>query len=210
MTFDVFGDFETRGYLRNIAGLKDLQQVKTLEYISFQAGLEDAIKALNKPGPLTYQNILDTHRILFSSVYPWAGQDRTATAPNVAITKGGIAYFADSLEIRRAAEHSLAVGAAAIAKKPGEVMGYLAYAHPFLEGNGRTIMLVHSEMCRRAGIHIDWKQVDKTEYLKALSDELLRPGKGALDRFLSPYVHERRLEASEIRTQIGEIKGLSR
>lgn len=210
MTFDVFGDFETRGYLRNVAGLKDLQQVKRLEYISFQAGLEDAMQALSKPGPLTYQNILDTHRTLFSPVYPWAGQDRTVTAPSTTVTKAGIAFFADPWEIRRAAEHGLAVGADAIAKKPGEVIGYLAYAHPFLEGNGRTIMLVHSEMCRRAGIHVDWQQVGKADYLKALSDELLRPGKGSLDRYLSPHIREHRLELPEIRTQLGELKGLSR
>jgi cell filamentation protein len=28
---------------------------------------------------------------------------------------------------------------AAMAAKAGEVMGYLAYGHPFLDGNGRTI-----------------------------------------------------------------------
>ena len=32
MTFDVFGDFETRGYLRNFWGLKDPAELKELEH----------------------------------------------------------------------------------------------------------------------------------------------------------------------------------
>jgi fido (protein-threonine AMPylation protein) len=27
-------------------------------------------------------------------------------------------------------------------ERPGEVMGYFAHGHPFLDGNGRTIMVV--------------------------------------------------------------------
>src|SRR5580693_367234 len=30
-----------------------------------------------------------------------------------------------------------------MATKPGEIMGYLAFGHPFLAGNGRTIIVVH-------------------------------------------------------------------
>jgi hypothetical protein len=35
--------------------------------------------------------------------------------------------------------------------KPGEIMGYLAYGHPFLDGNGRTIMTVHSVLAQLVG-----------------------------------------------------------
>jgi len=33
-----------------------------------------------------------------------------------------------------------------MAARPGEVMGYLAHGHPFLDGNGRTLMVVHIEL----------------------------------------------------------------
>jgi len=46
VTFDPFGDFESRGYLRNFASLKDILQVKGLEYASFQGNLSRAINAL--------------------------------------------------------------------------------------------------------------------------------------------------------------------
>ncbi len=44
-------------------------------------------------------------------------------------------------------------------------MGSLAHAHPFLDGNGRTMMTIHIEMTYRVGISIDWVQTDKTAYL---------------------------------------------
>ena len=46
-------------------------------------------------------------------------------------------------------------------EKPGEIMGYLAYAHPFLDGNGRTIMVVHAVLAQRAGFSIDWAATKK-------------------------------------------------
>ncbi len=72
--------------------------------------------------------------------------------------------------------------------RPGEVMGYLAYGHPFLDGNGRTILVVHVELAQRAGISIDWAATDKAAYLTALTRELDRPGKGHLDSYLKPFV----------------------
>jgi len=75
-----------------------------------------------------------------------------------------------------------------MASDPGELLGTLAYGHPFLDGNGRTIMVVHTELATRAGIHIDWAGTDKQDYLAALTQELDRPGKGELDSFLKPFV----------------------
>ena len=49
--------------------------------------------------------------------------------------------------------------------KAGEVMGYLAYGHPFLDGNGRAIMVVHAELAQRAGFSIDWAATGKAAYL---------------------------------------------
>jgi cell filamentation protein len=77
-----------------------------------------------------------------------------------------------------------------MAAKPGEVMGYLAYGHPFLEGNGRTIMVVHSVLADRAAFSIDWAATGKVEYLSALTKEIDRPGKGELDAYLKPFIRK--------------------
>lgn len=89
--FDPFGDFESCGYLRS--GEKDLEIVKVLEHELFRANLPDAVLYLQKAKPITYKHFLQVHHILFSGVYPWAGQDRTATAPESAISKGESVWF---------------------------------------------------------------------------------------------------------------------
>lgn len=74
-----------------------------------------------------------------------------------------------------------------MARKPGEVMGLFAFGHPFLDGNGRTMLLVHMELCHRAGFSIAWGRTDKTEYLAALTQEIERPAAGALDAYLLQF-----------------------
>jgi len=81
VTFDPFDDFKTRGYLRNVAGQKDLEIVKRLEHNSFLTGVEEAFKSLSRIKRLSYRDVLATHKTLFEAVYPWAGQDRAQTAP---------------------------------------------------------------------------------------------------------------------------------
>ena len=67
-------------------------------------------------------------------------------------------------------------------------MGHLAYGHPFLNGNGRTIMVVHSMLAHRAGFSVNWAATDKTDYLKALTEEIERPKTGALNTYLKPFI----------------------
>ena len=63
MSFDPFGDFETRGYLRNVFGEKDPDIVRHLEHSSFVAGVSDAFKYLGSVRRLSYDDVLETHRI---------------------------------------------------------------------------------------------------------------------------------------------------
>jgi cell filamentation protein len=189
VTFDPFGDFETQGYLRNLAKEKDPDIVRRLEHTSFMTGLDAALERLGKVKRLTYADILETHRILFEAVYPWAGQDRGKTASDLAISKGPV-LFAHPEHIQRAADYALSHGQDRqfMKEKPGVVMGYLAYAHPFLDGNGRSIMVVHGVMAQRAGFSIDWAVTDKTDYLSALTEELDDPDKAHLDAYLKPFI----------------------
>jgi cell filamentation protein len=189
VTFDPFGDFDTAGYLRNFAGGKDPAIVRRLEHASFLTGLDEAFKRLRAVRRLAYGDVLETHRILFDAVYPWAGQDRAVTSPDIAVSKGSV-LFAHPRDARIAVAHALKLGRdkAVMADRPGEVMGYLAYGHPFLDGNGRTIMVVHTELAQRAGISIEWAATAKAGYLAALTEELDRPGRGHLDGYLKPFL----------------------
>ncbi|MDR3470037.1 MAG: Fic family protein [Xanthobacteraceae bacterium] len=196
MTFDPFGDFATRGYLRNVARQKDLTIVRQMEHSSFTTGLEEAFAQLNACTTIRYEDVLSTHEVLFEAVYPsWAGQDRLATTPKLVITKGtgdDKIIFAYPQDINRAVAFALTRGQdkAYMAAHPGDVMGYLAHGHPFLDGNGRTIMTVHCVLAHRAGISIDWASTTKSDYLAALSLELEDPGKGHLDAYLKPFIRK--------------------
>jgi len=189
VTFDPFGDFATEGYLRNFEKEKDLAIVKRAENASFTTGLDEAFASLAKAKMLSYDDVLRTHDILFGAVYPWAGQDRTQTAPKLTIKKGQV-IFANAPEIRAAVEFALRKGQdkGYMKAKPGEIMGYLAYGHPFLDGNGRTIMTVHSVLAQRAGFSIDWSATTKDAYLDALTKEIETPSKGHLDTYLKPFM----------------------
>lgn len=191
MTFDPFGDFETQGYLRNLAKEKDPDIVRRLEHASFMTGIDGALKKLAKAKHLAYADVLETHRILFDAVYPWAGQDRRGTAPDLAISKGPV-LFAHPEHIHRTVDYALTHGQDEkfMREKPGVVMGYLAYGHPFLDGNGRTIMVVHGVLAQRAGFSIDWAATGKAEYLSALTKEIDEPHKGHLDAYLKAYIRK--------------------
>ena len=188
--FDPFGDFVIKGYLQNVEGLESLEDVKILEHTFFEANLEDAFKFLGKvSGPLTYQHFLNVHHILFNEFYPWAGKDRFQLGVGNYVEKGNF-QFEESSQAQRAVEWALEMGnnATTMRKKPGVVMGQFAWGHPFLDGNGRTMLIVHTELCARANFSIDWSSSKKTDYLQALTEELQTPDKGLLDSYFDPLI----------------------
>lgn len=208
MSFDPFGDFATEGYLRNVEREKDLGIVKRLEHLSFTTGLEAAFAALGKSGELDYPNILETHRILFDAVYPWAGQDRLTTAPDLTVRKGNV-IFANPAEIRPAIEYALRKGRDKdyLRAHPGEIMGYLAFGHPFLDGNGRTMITLFSAMAQRAGFSMDWSATDKDIYLEELTKEIHSPSRGHLDNYLKKFIRDP-IDLEGLAAQVARAPGL--
>lgn len=186
--FDPFKDFATAGYLRNRYREQDFRIIKQVEHEVFVRNAPTAQHHLASKGEVAYVDFLTVHRILFSEFYPWAGQDRATTMPESAVKKGAV-LFAHPLSARLAVEQGLRLGQdrEVMNRKPGEVMGLFAYGHPFLDGNGRTMLLVHMELSHRAGFSIDWSGTSKTDYLHALSQEIEKPGCGILDAYLLQF-----------------------
>jgi hypothetical protein len=126
MSFDPFGDFDTRGYLRNAFADKAPEIVKLKEHNAFRMHVGEALDALAARRSLKYQNVLDTHRRLFSDYYPWAGQDRAAVLPDLAVGKAGrYDLFSHPQDSQRAVEYglSLARDKVTMRENPGEIMG---------------------------------------------------------------------------------------
>lgn len=208
LVFDPFKDFETMGYLRNLYKEKNDQIIKNIEHQMFVRNMSKAIRFLSSVNFVTYSEFLAVHRYLFSEFYPWAGQDRAVTSPNVGISKAGI-QFCNPVDIRRAVNEGLRIGQIrdVMREKPGEVMGLFAYGHPFLDGNGRTMLLVHMELSYRSGFSIAWENTRKKDYLDALSEEIHRPGRGVLDKYLLGFVTDCN-SRSDWESRIVGMKGL--
>jgi cell filamentation protein len=188
--FDVFGDAATRGYLRNVDNTNDMAHVHRLEQASFERNIDRARIYLEAAPTIRYRELLDTHKILFGDVYPWAGQDRTVTAPHLEISRGGYrGMFADPTDIETVAREALrtANDPTYFRTHPGIVFERLAHAHPFLDGNGRTITTVHTELAVRANIMIDWNALGKPAFTRALTADLLDPGQHHLDRIIGSH-----------------------
>lgn len=202
MPYNPFGDYAKRGYLRNVLAAKRAARVKAYEHASFLLHVEDAVALLAHAGPpITYEDVLKVHRTLFIDFYPWAGQDRFQLRVSPHPHRGSI-HFEQSVEIRRAMQTALNMGNEADQMKaqPGAVLSLMAWAHPFLDGNGRTILLTHGELCRRAGISIAWELSDKSAYLDALGRDLEDPSSGCLDAYLRPLIGPARQATQLIRT----------
>ena len=225
MTFDPFDDYAQKGYLRNIAGALDPDIVKRLEHRSVKSNIEEALRNLQTGKPLTYQDVLKTHGTLFKDVYPWAGKDRISVGRQEAqltgddskrnigsvISKGSVVFMPSSYA-ERGVDYALQIGndPEKMRSSLGEVMGSLAYANPFLDGNWRTLMAVHGELAARAGFHIDWSQTNKTDYLTALTNEIDNPNSKTLDTYLKPFVREGALSLEERQETFVSLPGLSK
>lgn len=209
--FDVFGDAATAGYLRNTARSNNLDDVRALENDSFEGNLAAAVQYLGEQPIIRYKQLLDTHKILFGDVYPWAGQDRSQNAPGLEISRGGYrGMFADPTDIERVARAALHAGnqPELIRAHPGEVFERLAHAHPFLEGNGRTITTIHTELCVRAGISIDWNAIGKPLITRALTADLTDPGEHHLDRVVQQHIRKHQTGLN-VQRLVEQIDGLN-
>ena len=127
----------------------------------------------------------------------------------MAISKSNT-LFAFPTDIKLAVNAGLRLGQNenGIKINPGEVMGLFAYGHPFLDGNGRTMLVIHSALCHRAGFSIDWSNTNKTDYLNALSLEIGTPGEGILDNYLLPFKTQP-LSMEKLQESLLNIKGLN-
>ncbi len=150
--------------LENKLGITDASELaREEERISKRRALE-----LFETGKLdtfevgTYQGLADVHNYLFSDIYDFAGQMRT-----VNISKGNF-RFAPVLYLEAAL--------ATISKMPqanfDEVIEKyieMTVAHPFREGNGRSMRIwLDSMLKKECKLVIDWSQVDKSDYLLAM------------------------------------------
>lgn len=156
--------------LENKLGITDSQELaRAEERISKQKALAlFESGALDQIAPGTFAALAQIHRALFVDIYDFAGDLRT-----VNIAKGHF-RFASALYLEAAV--------AEIERMPQNdfdeiVAKYVEMnvAHPFREGNGRSMRIWLDQMLRAAlGKVVDWSLVDKEDYLLAMERSPVR------------------------------------
>ena len=117
---------------------------------------------LNNMSSGTWTTLQDIHKVLFQDIYDFAGDLRT-----VNISKGNfrfvpVMYLSEAVKtIESMPQNSFDE----IVEKYVE----MNVAHPFREGNGRSMRLWLDHMlCVELQKTIDWSQIDKETYLSAM------------------------------------------
>lgn len=110
----------------------------------------------------TTQGLCKIHRRLFAGLYDFAGQVRTLN-----IAKGGF-RFASALyldAVLKAIDRMPETTFEEIIAKYVE----MNVAHPFLDGNGRSMRIWLDMILRhRLGVVVDWQRIDRVQYLQAM------------------------------------------
>ena len=134
---------------------------KTKAYALFESSLLDSIEVG------TVNGLKQIHAYLFGGLYDFAGKIRT-----VNISKGGFKFAAVEFlpetldQIEKMSEDSFDQ----IIDKYVE----MNVAHPFREGNGRTTRIWLDLILKRSLKKcVDWSQINKKDYLKAMEQSVL-------------------------------------
>lgn len=119
-------------------------------------------KLLNNMSSGTWTTLQDIHKVLFQDIYDFAGELRT-----VNISKGNfrfvpVMYLSEAVKtIESMPQNSFDE----IVEKYVE----MNVAHPFREGNGRSMRLwLNHMLCVELQKTIDWSQIDMETYLSAM------------------------------------------
>lgn len=155
--------------LRNKLGATTKAELDALEYSYSRANMGLALEMLKLEKEITLDSWLKCHSILFSEIYPWAGQIRHLDAQRGHVAFNFVAEIEDSTNkmLMRAADPSF------FRDNLGQVYSILAFNHPFLDGNGRSLNAVFTELARRDDVGIAWERVDKPAYLSALRSGIM-------------------------------------
>ena len=150
--------------LENKLGITESSELARMEEaLSKQRALElFETGALNRLEAGTFASLASIHRALFSDIYGFAGEKRT-----VNIAKGNF-RFASVMYLDAALQN--------IERMPQSTFDEIVekyvemnIAHPFREGNGRSMRIWLDGMLKKAlGQVVDWSRVDKEDYLLAM------------------------------------------
>jgi cell filamentation protein len=185
--------------LENKLGLDGIELMHAEERISKRKAKQLYGGLLDDIEKGTYAGLQAIHRYLFEEIYYYAGKTR-----RVNMSKGGF-RFASALYLDEALEE--------IDAMPWNTFEHIVanyvemnIAHPFLEGNGRSMRIWLDAMLKTAlGKVVDWQIIDREDYLLAMERSPVRDTelKLLLERALTERVEEQELYMHSIDASYG-------
>ena len=116
----------------------------------------------------TYAGLQAIHRYLFDEIYPFAGKTRRLN-----MSKGSF-RFTSALYLDEALEKIDAMPWDTLEQIVAKYVE-MNIAHPFLEGNGRSMRIWLDAMLKSAlGKVVDWQKIDREDYLLAMERSPVR------------------------------------
>lgn len=159
--------------LENKLGLEDAAELARVEEkISKRNALELFTSGRLEKFPAgKFVTLAEIHRALFGEIYDFAGKIRTVNLAKGHFRFAAALYLAEAVaQVENMPQNNFV----AIVEKYVE----MNVAHPFREGNGRSMRLwldhIFKAELRRV---VDWSRVDKAEYLSAMELSPIHDGK---------------------------------
>lgn len=150
--------------LENKLGLEDAAELARVEErISKRNALKFFTSGrLENFPPGKFATLAEIHRALFGEIYDFAGKIRTVNLAKGHFRFAAALYLAEAVaQVEKMPQNNFD----AIVEKYVE----MNVAHPFREGNGRSMRLWLDHIFKaELGRVVDWSRVDKAEYLSAM------------------------------------------
>lgn len=149
----------------------DIRDPRKLEELEIAFHIIKAQEPLPE-GDLDYSHLKAIHRHFLGDIYPWAGEERT-----VDIIKGH-SHFARKefiekeltklfTKLNQTDSHLKNLEPTAFTEKAAYYFNEINAAHPFREGNGRTLRAFFDLLAEQAGYQLNWSIADKQSYIQA-------------------------------------------
>ncbi len=159
------GYLQPGGVLRNLVGATTHVELRETEdeFVEWRM-----VQLRERPivGRFDLDHLKAVHAHLFQDVYGWAGQLRTvdmSKGEDVFAEHDAIAPLLDTA--LGAGDRALPAGSskAKVVPRLTTLCVQINYAHPFREGNGRTLRTYLSQLAEGAGWRVDWRRVHPQE-----------------------------------------------
>ena len=150
--------------LENKLGITDQIELSKMEEKLSKLGAKELFDSgkLNELTPGTYESLRIIHKSLFDKIYNFAGETRKENIAKGNFRFAPLIYLDDSIKkIEQMPQKTFD----AIVEKYVE----MNVAHPFREGNGRSLRIWLDDMLKKEiNKAVDWSLIDKEKYLIAM------------------------------------------